>query len=978
MSVLKRLSAVLLLVVLSACSSAQPPRSVPSRTPDEPPGAALLLERKAREHAEAGRWPEADAVYPQVVEALEREGDLAAAARVLRAWGDTFNARGDRAAAVDRFRKALEVERRIAPKSLGAAETLLRLGYAAAKSQDLETGEALVKQALAIQEELAPGSPEVANTLRRLGILFDWRGDLDAAEAHLLRAQELFRRVAPESFGYGMTFTNLGNVAKHRGDLAAAESWHRQALAHFERIGKEDGALAGCLQNLVGLAIERGDLATADDLLRRVLEIQERRGAGEWESWSALLILGSVASERGDLDAAEVHYRRALAMQEKKPSPDGSDLALSLGSLGELALLKRDFASARDYLRRAQEIRERLDPASLDSAEGLRTLARLETEEGGDLARAEELLRRALAIVEREAPESVQSSLLLRSLGDVAGRRGRVEEALALFRRALDLQDRIVPESMEMARTLNALGRAERQAGRAAEGSRDLCRAIDVLDSQRSRLGGTQEARASFEATLGDYYHDCLEALVEAGRTAEAFHVLERSRARSFLALLAERDVQPSDLPPELAAERGRVNAEYDRVQARLAALSAGRDDAEILRLTGELRDLRRRQEQVFDRIRRQSPRSAALEDPEPLDLAGAREALDPGTVLLEYAVGKERSWLFVVGEDLSVFPLAVGAESLREQVEGFRLLLKDPGSGLAEIQDRARRLHDLLVLPAETRIAGAERILVSPDGPLHTLPFAALRRGDRYLVESKPIHNVLSATVYAELARSRRPRRPEEERVAAFGDPVYRPLEPGAPADPEVREAVRRGLALIPLPSSGREVKAIAELFPRAEVYLGSAATEGRAKALGTEARLVHFACHGILDERFPLNSALALTAEGRENGLLQAWEIFESVRLDADLVTLSACGTALGREMGGEGLVGLTRAFQYAGARSVLASLWSIADASTARFMKSFYGHLRSGKSKDEALRAAQVEQVREAHPFHWAAFQLTGDWR
>jgi CHAT domain-containing protein len=177
--------------------------------------------------------------------------------------------------------------------------------------------------------------------------------------------------------------------------------------------------------------------------------------------------------------------------------------------------------------------------------------------------------------------------------------------------------------------------------------------------------------------------------------------------------------------------------------------------------------------------------------------------------------------------------------------------------------------------------------------------------------------------------------------------------------------------------------VEAIAGLYPRAEVYLGSEATEERAKALGPEARLIHFACHGLLDERFPLNSALALSvpepgAEGRDNGLLQAWEIFESVRLDADLVTLSACDTALGREMGGEGLVGLTRAFQYAGARSVLASLWSVADLSTARFMQSFYGHLRAGMTKDEALRAAQLEQVRDSHPFHWAAFQLTGDWK
>ena len=274
--------------------------------------------------------------------------------------------------------------------------------------------------------------------------------------------------------------------------------------------------------------------------------------------------------------------------------------------------------------------------------------------------------------------------------------------------------------------------------------------------------------------------------------------------------------------------------------------------------------------------------------------------------------------------------------------------------------------------------------MLVSPDGPLHTLPFAALVRGGRYLAEDKPLHTILSATVYAELRKTRRetPAAPQVS-LAAFGDPSY----PGrAPSHPDVRAAVDRGLALTPLPSTREEVRGIAALYPQARAFLGQEATEERAKSIGQDARYVHFACHGLLDERFPLNSSLALSIpenpeEGQENGLLQAWEIFDGMRLDADLVTLSACDSGLGQEMGGEGLLGLTRAFQYAGARSVLASLWSVSDASTADLMKRFYGHLRRGASKDEALRSAQTEVLRGkdfVHPYYWAAFQLTGDWR
>jgi CHAT domain-containing protein len=183
------------------------------------------------------------------------------------------------------------------------------------------------------------------------------------------------------------------------------------------------------------------------------------------------------------------------------------------------------------------------------------------------------------------------------------------------------------------------------------------------------------------------------------------------------------------------------------------------------------------------------------------------------------------------------------------------------------------------------------------------------------------------------------------------------------------------------------------------AHLYLGSEATEEKAKALGRDVRNVHFATHARLDGRLPLDSALVLTppetfAEGRDNGLLAAWEIFESVRINADLVVLSACDSALGQSVDGEGLIGLTRAFQYAGAHTVAASLWRVSDRTTAELMVRFYRHLKAGLPKDEALRAAQIELIRgpikvknekgeeveidASAPYYWAAFQIYGDWQ
>ncbi len=188
--------------------------------------------------------------------------------------------------------------------------------------------------------------------------------------------------------------------------------------------------------------------------------------------------------------------------------------------------------------------------------------------------------------------------------------------------------------------------------------------------------------------------------------------------------------------------------------------------------------------------------------------------------------------------------------------------------------------------------------------------------------------------------------------------------------------------------------MEAITALYrPRAEAYLGEQATEEKLRSVARRARILHFAGHTILDDRFPLNSALALTVplvpkNGRQSGLLQAWEIYDNLRMAADLVVLSSCGSAMGRPVRGEGLMGLTRAFHYAGARSVVASLWGVSDRSTALLLSSFYRHLRQGLATDMALREAQLGFIRGGagdsgsrrftHPFHWAAFVLFGDYR
>jgi CHAT domain-containing protein len=368
--------------------------------------------------------------------------------------------------------------------------------------------------------------------------------------------------------------------------------------------------------------------------------------------------------------------------------------------------------------------------------------------------------------------------------------------------------------------------------------------------------------------------------------------------------------------------------------------------------------------------------------------------------------VGDEKTFLFVVqpqratgdasDSGITVLELPIGQAALREKVERFRRGIRTSGPLPEDWVRQSHELYDVLIGRAAKWVASSERVLISPDGPLHGVPFGALvtegpspggTSRPRYWIERKPLHVVVSGTLYAELKKGRRPAAPVS--LVAFGDPKYAAVsadQPESVTNVQVRSALRRGYSFAPLPGTRTEVETIAQIFQKqAQVYVGDQATEERAKSIAPNVRYVHFATHAFVDERSPVNSAIALTipatpADGEDNGLLQAWEILEGRPIDADLVVLSACETALGKEMGGEGLMGLTRAFQYAGARSIVASLWSVADESTSELMKRFYGNLKAGRTKDAALRLAQLDLIRGAssQPFHWAAFQLVGDWR
>ena len=992
----------------------------------------------------------------QAIEALEKAGELLLAGGSENvAWAlaqysvgaATLNL-GDQHRALAALERAREVLGRLAPESQTQMYTLQGLGLIANLQGDFSRARAALEQALAIAGRHDPEGPMVGSLLSDLGTIALYEGKLDlarsygeralsllekktpdgeeiaavlsslgeteiylhdfvAAQTHLERARRLDDTLEPGGRQTALVTGQLGILAMERGELPGAARLFQDSLARLDRLMPGSDAVASTLSNLGEVYRQEGDFEAAEEQYARSLDLRRTLGPRSVDVGETLAILAELHRQRGELEKAEQLLQQAMELY-RESAPDSFQIAGLFPCLIRIAQDRGDFSLAERLVAQGARF-ESSAGASLAWAETLGAAADLEQSRGA-LAKARELRTRELTIVQRTVPGSLHEAAALHGLGEVARRSGDRSAARQLLERAREIREAAAPASAETAQTLLALARLARDEGRDVEALDAFRRAAAVLDQQVSHLGGSRETRAEFRAKVVDLYREWGDFLVRQHAWEEAFLVSERARARSFLDLLAERDLLFSgSISPQLSEERLRIVHAIDHTQRQMLDLvpsQAGR----LAELTAEQRALHEQYEDVVARIRRASPELAALQNPQPLDFPGARSALDPGTVLLSYALGEERSYLFVVapGQPLTVKTLPVTAAELRKKVSRFRDLIAEgrPGSALGEarlitLRQAGRGLYDLLIAPAAEQLRSAERILIVPDGPLHLLPWGALVRSGEsggYLAAWKPFHIALSATVYNELRNRDRAdlasARTDEGTLVAFGDPVVpahlRQKDPGASGDVRVRAAARRGFRFEPLPASREEVLQIARLDPRhTRVYLGAEATEDLVKAAAPAARYLHFATHAILDERSPLNSAVVLTIpesvqEGRENGLLQAWEIFDRLRIEADLVVLSACESGLGRELAGEGLIGLTRAFQYAGARSVMASLWQVADEVTGDLMVRFYRHLREGKSKAEALREAQLELIRKpssrraSAPYYWAAFQLYGDWK
>ncbi len=523
-------------------------------------------------------------------------------------------------------------------------------------------------------------------------------------------------------------------------------------------------------------------------------------------------------------------------------------------------------------------------------------------------------------------------------------------------------------------------------------------KSIELIDHVRSRIvldiqkaGYVRNKLKVYESLIGLYYK-IYKRNNSAELIAEMFHISEKAKSRALLDAFGASEVDIREkLDPNLSAREKEIS---ESISNNLMILLKG-SISENERNKVEQRILAAEDEytELISSMRVENPELAEMVSPNPYSLDQVKQTLlDKNTILIEYYLGEEQSFLFFVsklGVHMSELPPRA---AIRNSIKAYLKILAEPPRHKYEGEQAASRLFMELLSPVFFNVPNnISHIVIIPDGALFYLPFETLISDTPkpdHLINKYSISYMPSASSLSFLKKLNGKIRSKKE-LLAFGNPNYfRRTVQGIKLDKtpaHILLELYKGLNydFSPIPYSEKEVKKASQFFKKKDVdiFLKYEATERVLKSLLLEDyKIIHFACHGFLDEVFPFRSALVLSLgnDSKEDGFLQVREIY-NLRMKAELVVLSACQTGRGRLEYGEGVLGLPRIFFYAGARSVLSTLWSIGDKPTAIFMEFFYEHLSRGYSKAEALRLAKLRMIdsKYSHPFYWAAFVLNGDY-
>jgi CHAT domain-containing protein/tetratricopeptide (TPR) repeat protein len=939
--------------------------------------------------------------YAKALATAEHGGDSLARLAALNGIGYANVYLGENQKALAYAREALDFIRRTEPAARASADyrraearALNTIGEVRYSLGELRKSVEVFGQALSLWAEVGQRSGE-ALALLNLGYSYSDLGDLRNADENFERSLLLWQAVG-DTRGAALAQTALGGVHSLLGEEQTALELHGQAVEHFRAMGNKQGE-AATLNGIARVYQDLNDYQSALDNYSEALRLYQSIGNRDFEALNKFLI-GRVLYQRGEIGQALLHYRESL-----KLSRGVGDRVIEGHAL-----------------------------------KGLGTIYFSQ----GDKTRAISLFGEALGIY-RQLGNRRSQAYVLNDLGHVLAYSGDVQGALSDYEQALPLM-RDTGDRHGEALTLFNAARAERDLNDLPTARSLVEESISISESIRAKTGNSQ-LRTSFFVSAQQQYELLVNVLMrmhgqhpDLGLDVAALMASERARARSLLDSILSGRLEPrndasADLLPR---EQEILRALDEKAEYQTRLLSGQHTEEEAQRASDEIRGLTSSYFEVRSRLREQSPRYALLTQPPDLSVETLKGIVRDDTLLLEFALGDEQSFLWVVGKDGITsyeLPGRSAVESLARKVYGLltarQVAAAEPPPASddqvmkaeAEYWTESVKLSNMLLGPAAGRL-GSKRLLIVGDGFLRYVPFEALptpaaapaREGDgesnvaqpKMLFFQHEIVGLPSALTLVALRSETRLAPPVSKTIAVIADPVFERDDPrvlangggGAPEGGEsssiyLSSALRNfsqdsaAPSVSRLPATLREAELIRSATAPGEgtFATGFAATREALTADGLEGyRIIHIATHGLLNTENPELSGVILSlVDERGNsreGFLRLHDIY-NLTLSADLVVLSACRTGLGKDVRGEGVVGLSSGFMYAGAKGVVASLWKVDDEATADLMGHFYAAmLKEGLPPGAALRKAKLEMWRQDRwrpPFYWAAFVIQGEY-
>ena len=980
----------------------------------------------------------------EALELTRNLGNLDGQAVVLLTLGSAYESSKQLAPAEETYKQALQLCRSLSNKQ-GEASGLMALGRVSFAGDDKEKALDWFSQALPLWQTLGDRKNQ-ASALYLLGVLNGLLGREQAAIPDYLQALPLYHDLA-DRFWEARSLSNLATAYVAVGDEAKAQTYYDQAIPALHAVGDHvteataltnrsmilenwgemdqsladltaalnllhglgDGLMEATVELRLGIVhYEAGDQEKALDCYRQTLQLARTLNNAGLQA-AALVGESSVHQALGDdVSALKLSEEAAKLMPTADSSQGDPDLLYRLGV--SYTSLRQNDKALEWFARAAQLQKGRGDRPG--EARALQALAGM-YDLSGQPQKALDLYQQAFAIRQTLTDQRSKAESLT-DLGTVYAELSQPERALDCYAKAREIYQ-AVHDRVGETRPLFWMAKSEQAMGKLDSAREHIEAALAVTELQRAKLT-SREFRTTYLATAQHIYGLYVDLLMQLhslhpdqAYDAKALEAHERAKARGLLDLLSEAKVDiHQGVDPELLQRELQARQMLEQKQSEeIRRLASGESSEQVRELQHELEGLRAEYQQVESQIRSSSPRYAALTQPQPLDLPAIQnQVLDRDTVLLEYALGEARSYVWVVTPSgLHSYVLPERSQIEKLAVRLYRMIAaRLPAGGPDNYQTPALALSGILLAPAREQVVN-KRLVIVPDGVLQVVPFNVLPSpgSESYepLIVEHELVTVPSASTVALLRREVAGRRPAARKVAVFADAVYNRddgrVAKVAPAtigsserSSEIASAMPVSMiGLERLSASREEAEGILDLVPPQArlAELDFAANRNNATSPDlAQYQIIHFATHGVVNNDHPELSGIVLSLFDKQgspqDGFLRLNDLF-NLQINADLVVLSACKTALGTEVRGEGLIGLARGFMYAGAPRVVVSLWSVNDQATAEEMRRFYqAILRPGRLRPAAaLRQAQIQmwkQVKWHSPFLWAAFELQGDWR